>query len=306
MQVSVCKTIFSFYSAEPLLHLAVFMVYWGCFIFSSKGDAAMKKKTRWILCGLLAAAAIVGGVCFWQCNNLRALRMSMQLSQDELIEKMDEQQARTEEVSRKTGVAVRPLTDEEKAALQQSELTRQELIDRLAGSAERVPPEEQPLTDAQPAAEEHTAEDMPADSAPVSGAPAELASPSSAPADAPQPEPGSDAPLREALAKCIAELYVMEAEYTAWLEQANQGAIDDFVALPEEEQTTSAKYSIGMQYLAAALEKEKECDARMQTLEDQIRSLLTQLGEDTALVDEIHTTYMDEKAAKKAYYLSLH
>lgn len=107
-------------------------------------------------------------------------------------------------------------------------------------------------------------------------------------------------------AKCIAELYVMEAEYTAWLEQANQGAIDDFVALPEEEQTTPAKYSIGMQYLAAALEKEKKCDARMQTLEDQIRSLLTQLGEDTALVDEIHTTYMDENAAKKAYYLSLH
>ena len=115
-----------------------------------------------------------------------------------------------------------------------------------------------------------------------------------------------DAPLREALAKCIAELYVMEAGYTAWLEQANQGAIDDFVALPEEEQTTSAKYSIGMQYLAAALEKEKKCDARMQTLEDQIRSLLTQLGGDTALVDEIHTTYMDEKAAKKTYYLSLH
>ena len=44
----------------------------------------------------------------------------------------------------------------------------------------------------------------------------------------------------------------------------------------------------------------------MQTLEDQIRSLLTQLGGGTALVDEIRTTYMDEKAAKRAYYLSLH
>ena len=270
----------------------------------------MNKKTRWILCGLLAAAAVVGGVCFWQRSNLRALRMSMQLSRDELLEKMDEQQARTEEASRRTGVAVRPLTDEEKAALRRNELTRQELIDRLAGSAEQAAPEEQPPAEAQPAAEDHNADDKPADSAPVSGAPAEPASPSSAPAaaaaDAPQPEPDSDAPLREALAKCIAELYVMEAEYTAWLEQANQSAIDDFVALPEEAQTTSAKYSIGMQYLSAALEKEKECDARMQTLEEQICSLLTQLGEDTALVDEIHTTYMDEKAAKRAYYLSLH
>ena len=61
-----------------------------------------------------------------------------------------------------------------------------------------------------------------------------------------------------------------------------------------------------MKYLSAALEKEKECDARMKAAEDSIRSLLTQLGEDTSLADEIHAAYLEEKAAKKAYYLSLH
>lgn len=38
----------------------------------------------------------------------------------------------------------------------------------------------------------------------------------------------------------------------------------------------------------------------------ELRSLLTQLGEDTSLADEIHAAYLDEKASLKAYYLSLH
>ena len=61
-----------------------------------------------------------------------------------------------------------------------------------------------------------------------------------------------------------------------------------------------------MRYMNEALGKEKECDAKMSELEDEIRSLLNQLGEDTALADEIHSTYLEEKAAKKAYYLGLH
>ena len=54
------------------------------------------------------------------------------------------------------------------------------------------------------------------------------------------------------------------------------------------------------------MEKEKECDASMKALETEIRGLLEQLGEDTALVDEIHNAYLEEKSLKKAYYLGLH
>lgn len=298
----------------------------------------MKKKTTGILCGVLTAVLAVGGLCFWQRGNLRALGMSLQLSQDELAEKMDEQQQRTADAAEKAGIAVRPLTEEERAALQQQELTRDELIDRLtdagstAGAAQAGaanPPgaaeseaHDSPSTQA-PSAPESEADDDSSAEAPAPPAatdpvpaspeapaaeplPAAPAGSEPAPPVSAAPEPDSETLLREELARCIAELYVMEAEYTAWLEQANQSAIDEFVALPEEEQTTSAKYSIGMRYLTEALEKEAECDARMQTLADEIRDLLTQLGEDTALADEIHAAYVDKKAAQKAYYLSLH
>ena len=229
----------------------------------------MSRKKR-LLCILLALAVVIGGVCCWQRNNLRALGMSLRLSQEELSGEMDRQRERTEEASRQAGVNVRALTDEEKEALRGSEVSREELIDRITDGA-------------QPAADEPAA-----------------------PASEPQEPEDGEAALLGQLARQIAEIYVMEAEYTDWLAQANQAAIDEFTALPESEQTTANKYSIGMKYLSAALEKEKECDARMKAAEDSIRSLLTQLGEDTSLADEIHAAYLEEKAAKKAYYLSLH
>lgn len=234
----------------------------------------MSRRKRF-LCVLLALAAVIGGICCWQRNNLRALGMSLRLSQEELSGEMDRQRERTEEASRQAGVNVRALTDEEKEALRGSEVSREELIDRITDGA-------------QPAADEPAA-DEPA-----------------APASEPQEPEDGEAALRGQLARQIAEIYVMEAEYTDWLAQANQAAIDEFTALPESEQTTANKYSIGMKYLSAALEKEKECDARMKAAEDSIRSLLTQLGEDNSLADEIHAAYLEEKAAKKAYYLSLH
>lgn len=234
----------------------------------------MSRKKR-VLCVVLVLALVLGGVCFWQRENLRALGMSLRLSQDELGGRLTEQQTRTEDAARDAGVDVRGLTDEEKDALRGSDLTREELIERIAGSKN------------------------------TDGDTADTAVSAGSEASAPAQDNGEQA-LRDELARCIAEIYVMEAEYTTWLEDANQGAIDEFNALPAEKQTTGSKYEIGMRYLALALEKEKECDAKMAELEETIRGLLTQLGESTALVDEIQAAYTEKKATMKAYYLSIH
>ena len=239
----------------------------------------MKKKKKTGLVIVLVLVLVIAGLAVWERENIRALLLSRTLSREELSEQMGQQMARTEEASQNAGVNVRGVTDEEKAALSSSELSRDELIERLAGLAE-IESSALDTAQSQGSAENETA----------------------------QLEQAADpqAALREQLAKKVAEVYVMEAEYTGWLEQANQGAIDEFTALPEDEQTSSAKYSIGMEYLAEALKKEKECDQKMKDIEAEIRSLLTQLGEDTSLVDEIHAAYVDEKASLKAYYLSLH
>ena len=224
-----------------------------------------KKKHGWIV--LLALVLLLGALGYWQRNNIEALLLSRKMTQEELADKIVEHQEKTVEISRQAGVDVRALTDEEREAMHNSEVSREELIDRIAGTQ--------------------------------GSSPTESTSP-----ETPAQDP--NAALREQLSRLIAEIYVMEAEYTGWLEKANQAAIDDFNALPEAERTTSNKFNIGMKYLSLAKDKEAECDAKMAELEGNIRSLLQQLGEPTAMVDEIHSTYLAEKAAKKAYYLGLH
>lgn len=217
-------------------------------------------KGKRILCIFLILALVIGGVCFWQRNNLRALYLSTQMSQEELSSRMEEQKARTEAASKEAGVDIRGLTEEEQSALRDELISRDELIRDIAESNK---------TQAEASTEE-------------------------------------EASLRDQLTELFAELYVMQAEYTVWLENANQAAIDDFNALPEEERSEGKKFSIGMEYLQKAKEKEAECDAKMDEMERKIRDILTQLGESTAVVDEIHATYLEEKATKKAYYLGLH
>lgn len=217
-------------------------------------------KGKRILCIFLILALVIGGVCFWQRNNLRALYLSTQMSQEELSSRMEEQKARTEAASKEAGVDIRGLTEEEQSALRDELISRDELIRDIAESNK---------TQAEASTEE-------------------------------------EASLRDQLTELFAELYVMQAEYTVWLENANQAAIDDFNALPEKERSEGKKFSIGMEYLQKAKEKEAECDAKMDEMERKIRDILTQLGESTAVVDEIHATYLEEKATKKAYYLGLH
>ena len=220
-----------------------------------------KKKHGWLV--LLVLVLLLGSLCYWQRNNIEALLLSRQMTQEELAEQIVEHQEKTVEISRQAGIDVRPLTDDEREAMNKNEVSREELIDRIAGAQ------------------------------------------NSSPADSAAPQ-DPNAALREELSRLIAEIYVMEAEYTGWLEKANQAAIDDYNALPEADRTTSNKFNIGMKYLSLAKDKEVEADAKMSELESSIRSILQQLGESTAMVDEIHSTYLAEKAAKKAYYLGLH
>ena len=243
-----------------------------------------KKKTPWLLIVLVVVLAAVGGVCVWQRNNIKALQMSRSMSTEALAETMQTQQEKTEQAARAAGIVIRIPTKEETDALRSNTISREELIASIAAG----------------------------DAADTSGASSDGASSGgTSSASGSEAQSGTDTqpqsdPKRDELNKLVAEVYVMQAEYDTWLEDANQAAIDEFNELPEESKSAQAKFTIGMRYMSEALAKEKECDAKMSELEGKIRSLLKQLGEDTALVDEIHNTYLEEKAAKKAYYLGLH
>lgn len=235
----------------------------------------MKKGKKVLLYILLILLAAIVGVCIWQWDNMMAIKTSLSTSQEDLAGMMADNDQKIVDAAQKVdGVTVRDLTDEEKQALRNGEVDREELLDLLTKDGET------------PAAPENSAQEPPE----ASGSPAESQEDSN----------------QKKLSKYLAEIYLMKAEYTAWLEDKYDEAIADYNALDESERTATAKYSIGMSCMKEALAKEKECDALMADLEQKIRDLLKEMGEDTSLADDIQTAYEEEKALKKAYYLGLH
>lgn len=237
----------------------------------------MKKIIKIILVILLILVLAVAAVCFWQRDNLAALKLSMSTSKDDLSQMIsDNLQAVDDAIQNVDGISVRDLTDEEKEALHNNEISREELLTQL--------------TSGQSASES-------GDTSNSSESPAQ---------EEPASSPEAADPNAEKLSQCLAEIYVMKAEYTAWLEDKYAEALETYSALDPSERTATAKYKIGMSYMREALAMETVCDARMAELEDEISALLQEMGQDNSLVDSIKSAYEDEKALKKAYYLGLH
>lgn len=238
----------------------------------------MKKGKKRIFLVLAVFAAAAAALCWWQRNNIEALMLSMRLSEKDLTTRIEDNVQKVTDASQRVpGITIRDLTDEEKAALRDNTLSREEII------AQMTTPQQSSETSGTQAETPDASQSAPA-----------VSQPAAADAD------------RQKLSEYIAEIYIMKEEYNTWLADANQAAIDEFNALPQEQQTTDQKYAIGMRYLNLALEKEKECDAEMAAIETAIRELLVKLGEDISMVDDLHAAYLEEKALKKAYYLGLH
>ena len=227
----------------------------------------MRTTTKIILSVFLILVLALGAVGLWQWDNLMAVKTSLSHSRDDLATMMKTTYQTIEGATEDLqGVSVRDLTDEERQALRAGELRREELIDRMTAQADAPQTEKT------------------------------------------QAEAGSEQedPDQKQLSEYLAEIYLMRDDYTAWLEAKYNEAIDAYNALPEEERTTEAKYSIGVQYMKQALAKEDECDAAMAQMEQKISALLAKMGRDDSLVKEIQKAYEQEKELQKAYYLGLH
>ena len=264
----------------------------------------VKKGIKIMLFAAALLCLLAAGLCWWQWDNIRALKTSMEHSREDLSDLIEENDKRVEDVANRLPVNVRDLTEEERQALYDGTMDWDALLDRLTGKDQ--PAEGEKPGETAPPAGENAPSQPPSSSQPEVTQPVQ---PETSPSMQPTQPPEEAAPSQEdedLLARYIAEIYLMKAEYTKWLEDAYAAAIEEYVALPEEKRTATAKYEIGMRYMRQALDKEDECDGRMAELEEKILALLQKMGEDTSLVDEIRAAYKEEKELKKAYYLGLH
>lgn len=242
---------------------------------------------RWMILGCLAIlAAAVAVLAYWQRNNIKAVANFTKYSQEELEQKLQENdQAIQSAMGAAPEITVRPVTEEERQALRDGTLTQEELAGLLLVTEEDTAVSQggEPPASAPEAASGEDRQE-------ASGQTDSTAAPASA--------------YEKELSSLIAKVYVLREEYLIALDNMQAAATADYKAIPSEQRSGSAVASLVSDYLAQAAELEKECDGRMDAIITQLEKLLRESGGDMSLADTVFNTYVDEKSLKKAWYMA--
>ena len=232
----------------------------------------MKKRKYIGLWILLILVIALGGLAYWQRENIRIAMQGIKFTPEELEQQLTDNQERMQEVvESNTDITVRDLTEEEKAALKAGAQSREEIIERLT----------KPQTPQQTQAEQTKK--------PTSQ---ELA------------EAAAREKYQKDLSALIAEVYVMQAEYNAAIEGMMEQAKQEYSAKSKSESSKSALLKWARGYISRATSLEKECDAKMDDITEKILVLLKENDGDLSLADEVVYAYANEKSLKKSWYLS--
>lgn len=279
----------------------------------------MKKKTKILLVCLLAIVVTVAGLCVWQWDNLHAFMLSRQYSDEEIETLLEENSPSVEAVLDKVPeLQLTDLTEEDRQKLQDGTMTVEEAIDAMLGQTDGAvdsdsktdSDSEREVIDVETGQPDDAVNtesgDQPDADITQSDIDPEQPDTTGATSEKPTEEDSETDAKMERIAELVARIYVYRDIYTAQLESIKNSAIAEYLALPESEQTSTAKRNIAMSCLSAATSLESECDSEVNTILAELRTLLKEVGGDSSLADEIKAAYAQQKALLKARYLNLY
>ncbi len=107
------------------------------------------------------------------------------------------------------------------------------------------------------------------------------------------------------ISKYTNRLYGVKASFLGQLGSIASAAQSEFYALPAGERNSSSKASIMSKYIGKASSLEGSCDSQVSSILGAMRSELKAIGADTSVVGKLQSSYESQKAAEKAYFLSL-
>lgn len=242
-----------------------------------------KKKKRTVLKVFLGLVLVLGvavaGVAVWQRENIKAFIDSRNYSQEEIEDKITESKQKVQQSLEAYDLPVmRDFTFEEEEMIRKGEMTVEEAMQNIMA----VPQEEQS------ASPENAANGSNADSS-QNGAS--------------QPEVPAQRTASTILAGYVTQLYEMKGYYLSQL----GGVESEMRAVYAESGKDKSKIpSIISSYMPRVAAMESECDGRVNALISDLKGELSEIGADTSIANEIYDAYINEKALKKAYYLSLY
>ncbi len=250
-----------------------------------------------VLLSILALIVLAAGALAWRFRDeIKAYRISRQYSSQELEDQLAENDRAIQDVAKDSaGITVRVPTDEEREALRDGSMTREELVERLT---------EKPGAQTGGAGAEHEGGQNQAAGSPT---PDKTAKPESTAPTKTSEETGNAEKQKKyesELSALIAKVYVLREEYIAALDDMEAAAKADYRALPSAQRTGTAMASLVSSYLAKATELEKQCDDRMDAIVAELRTLISENKGDMSLLDTVVYSYANEKSLRKAWYMS--
>lgn len=224
-----------------------------------------KKIVLIVLCVILA---LLAAFSVWQWNNIKAVYYYMRAETSEDLAKEIERnkKEREEIVSEYIDGRVRDFTAEEEEKIMSGELSVEEATEII--KKDFIESKTQQSTEA-------------------------------------SKKNDTDAKIDEFIADNIIKLYSYKAYYLGQLGQIEKSAIADYTALPQSERGLVGKQSIVDKYIGTANALLTECDEKVHKIMDTLSKKLDENNMDKSIIDKIDSSYEEEKALKKAYYMSL-
>ncbi|MBQ7254892.1 MAG: hypothetical protein IJS31_01400 [Oscillospiraceae bacterium] len=118
------------------------------------------------------------------------------------------------------------------------------------------------------------------------------------------PAPAKDPKDNAAVKAVLKRFYQLQSAFLGQLNSLPGRAEAEFHSLPKEEWTTANKTRIVRKYIGVAGSLEQQCDAQVQSLTTELRSVLKSNHLDTALADSVIQYYVSAKSLQKAEFLS--
>lgn len=235
----------------------------------------MKKAITIFLAVFLAICLILGWLIYANWNSIEAFIHSMNTTNEDTVKELEQNKEKLETFLASEGdITVRDLTEEEAKALNEGNLSEEELIGILTGST----PE-------------------------PTLAPTPTKNPTKNPTPTPTqaPEPTSE----EIISQLIAKLYVQKSLYLNKLDEIEENVRNDFIAREEEWDTLqAAKQDYLKKYLPVVASWEKTCDDTVYGILNEIRAELKKQGKDESIVQTMKESYLEEKKLKKTYFIN--
>lgn len=240
---------------------------------------SLRKK---IICGiLLSLVVLIVGAGFLLRDNIRVIFDGLRYSAQELEDQLAQNDQTIKDAAQIVpDVTIRDLTDEDKQALKDGTVTKEELIQSMIEPKPESKPQLPPPAANTPQGEQTSA----------------------------QPEPQTPtvqvSDYQRKLAAIIAEVYVLREEFLIKLDNLMGQAKKDYLALAPEERSGTKLTGLVSSYFTKAYSLEAECDARMKEIITRMETLLEENGGDLSIAQTVFDTYLNEKSLKKSWYMA--